>query len=110
MWTRPGRTSTCGPNSKNILKANAKRFDFILGTVSAQHDYNTYLNLLRHDGTMVLIGIPDPVPLTAGSLVMQRRKLAGSLIGGIRETWRCQISTLNIGRFHSADDPHEYQA
>ena len=58
-WTHPGRTSTCGPNSKNILKANAKRFDFILVTVSAQHDDNTYLNLLRRNGTMVLIGIPD---------------------------------------------------
>lgn len=65
---------------------HALRFDFILDTVSAQHDYNKYLNLLRRDGTMVLIGIPDPVPLSAVPLVMQRRRLAGSLIGGIRET------------------------
>ena len=68
------------------FKENAARFDFILDTVSAQHDYNAYLNLLRHDGTMVLIGIPEPTALAAGSLVMQRRRLAGSLIGGIRET------------------------
>ena len=71
---------------KGAFEVNAKRFDFILDTISAKHDYNDYLNLLRRDGTMVLVGIPEPMPLAAGSLVMQRRKLAGSLIGGIRET------------------------
>ena len=71
---------------KDAFKANAKRFDFILDTVSAQHDYNAYLGLLKRDKTMVLVGIPDPVPLSAASLVMQRRHLSGSLIGGIRET------------------------
>ena len=65
---------------------NANRFDFILDTVSAQHDYNAYLGLLRLDGTMVLVGLPDPTPLSAGPLIMGRRRLAGSLIGGIRET------------------------
>ena len=68
------------------FKENARRFDFILDTVSAQHDYNAYLELLKRDKTMVLVGIPDPIPLSASSLVMQRRHLAGSLIGGIRET------------------------
>lgn len=72
-------------NAKDVFKVNACRFDFILDTISAQHDYNDYLNLLRRDGTMTLVGIPDPVPLAAASLVMKRRKLAGSLIGGIRE-------------------------
>jgi uncharacterized zinc-type alcohol dehydrogenase-like protein len=71
---------------KDAFKANAKRFDFILDTISAKHDYNDYLNLLRRAGTMVLIGIPEPMPLAAGSLIMQGRKLAGTLIGGIRET------------------------
>ena len=62
-------------------------FDFILDTVSAAHDYNAYLGLLRRDGTMILVGMPDqPLPLAAGSLVMGRRRLVGSLIGGIRET------------------------
>jgi uncharacterized zinc-type alcohol dehydrogenase-like protein len=70
----------------NAFKENSKRFDFILDTVSAQHDYNAYLELLKRDRTMVLIGIPDPIPLSAAPLVMQRRHLAGSLIGGIRET------------------------
>ena len=62
-------------------------FDFILDTVSAAHDYNAYLSLLRRDGTMILVGMPDqPLPLAAGALIMGRRRLAGSLIGGIRET------------------------
>ncbi|MEI6692547.1 MAG: NAD(P)-dependent alcohol dehydrogenase [Chlorobium sp.] len=65
---------------------NAKRFDFILDTVSASHDYNSFLGLLKRDSSMVLVGIPDPVPLSAAPLVMQRRHLSGSLIGGIRET------------------------
>jgi uncharacterized zinc-type alcohol dehydrogenase-like protein len=64
----------------------AGRFDFILDTVSAQHDYNTYLGLLRRDGTMCLVGLPEPTPLSALPLIWARRRLAGSLIGGIRET------------------------
>lgn len=70
----------------DAFEKNAKRFDFILDTVSATHDYNDYLNLLRRDGTMVLVGAPDPTPLSAFSLIAGRRRLAGSAIGGIRET------------------------
>jgi uncharacterized zinc-type alcohol dehydrogenase-like protein len=69
-----------------VFKENAERFDFIIDTVSATHDYNAYLGLLRRDGIMVLVGLPDPTPLSAGPLIMKRRSLAGSLIGGIRET------------------------
>ncbi len=69
-----------------VFSENTGRFDFILDTVSAHHDYNDYLNLLRRDGTMVLVGVPDPAPLAAGSLIFGRKRLAGSLIGGIRET------------------------
>jgi uncharacterized zinc-type alcohol dehydrogenase-like protein len=64
----------------------AGRFDFVLDTVSAAHDFNAYLGLLRLDGTMVLVGAPDPQPLSPFPLIMARRRLAGSLIGGIRET------------------------
>ena len=71
---------------ESIFEKNAGRFDFILDTVSAPHDYNAYLNLLRLDGTMVLVGLPDPTPLSAGPLIFARRRLAGSMIGGIRET------------------------
>lgn len=69
------------------FEKNAARFDFILDTVSAKHDYNAYLNLLRLDGTMVLVGLPDEAsPLDAGALITKRRRLAGSAIGGILET------------------------
>ncbi|MBU8894914.1 NAD(P)-dependent alcohol dehydrogenase [Corallococcus sp. H22C18031201] len=65
----------------------AGRFDFILDTVSAPHDYNAYLSLLKVDGTMILVGAPEePTPLSAFPLIMRRRRLGGSLIGGIRET------------------------
>jgi len=69
-----------------VFTQHAKRFDFILDTVSAQHDYNAYLGLLRRGGTMVLVGLPEPSLLSASPLIMGRRQLAGSLIGGIRET------------------------
>lgn len=71
---------------RSMFREHAGTFDFIIDTVSAQHDYNAYLNLLRIDGTMVLLGIPDPTPLSAFPLVSGRRRLAGSMIGGIRET------------------------
>jgi uncharacterized zinc-type alcohol dehydrogenase-like protein len=62
-------------------------FDFILNTVSAYHDYNHYLGLLRLNGTMTLVGVPpESIPVKANSLIGRRRSLAGSLIGGIRET------------------------
>ncbi|MFT3886493.1 MAG: NAD(P)-dependent alcohol dehydrogenase [Flavobacteriales bacterium] len=71
---------------EGAFKTNAKRFDLILDTVSAQHDYNAYLGLLKRGGTMVLVGMPEAAPIHAGSLVLQRRSLTGSLIGGIQET------------------------
>ncbi|HEV2608594.1 MAG TPA: zinc-binding dehydrogenase, partial [Xanthomonadaceae bacterium] len=65
----------------------AGRFDFIVDTVSAPHDYSAYLGLLKVDGCMILLGVPDrPSPVAAGALIMKRRKLAGSLIGGIAQT------------------------
>lgn len=72
---------------KAVFADNAGRFDFILDTVSAKHDYNDYLNLLRRDGTMMLVGAPDePAPLAAFALIPKRKRLAGSMIGGILET------------------------
>jgi uncharacterized zinc-type alcohol dehydrogenase-like protein len=62
-------------------------FDFILDTVSAPHDLNAYLEHLKLDGSMVLVGAPaEPIPLGVFSLIFKRRRLAGSAIGGIRET------------------------
>ena len=70
-----------------VFEKNAKRFDFILDTVSAPHDYNAYLNLLGRDGTMILVGAPDkPAPLAPFALIISRRRIACSFIGGIRET------------------------
>ena len=70
-----------------VFKERALQYDYVIDTVSAEHDYNAYLNLLKVDGTMVLLGIPDaPTPVGAGVLIRKRRRLAGSMIGGIAET------------------------
>jgi uncharacterized zinc-type alcohol dehydrogenase-like protein len=62
-------------------------FDFILDTVSAEHNLNAYLDLVKLDGTLTVVGAsPTPLPLGVGSLLFRRRSLAGSIIGGIRET------------------------
>jgi uncharacterized zinc-type alcohol dehydrogenase-like protein len=62
-------------------------FDFILDAVSADHDVNSYLNLLRRDGNLTLVGAPEkPFPISAFGLIMGRRSLSGSPIGGIAET------------------------
>ena len=69
------------------LKRLKRHFDFVLDTVSAAHDYNAYLDLLKTDGTMILVGAPEhPAPLQPFRLIMHRRSIAGSLIGGIPET------------------------
>jgi len=83
---RLGADDFLATKDTSVFEKNVGRFDFILDTVSAEHDYNAYLNLLRRDGTMVLVGMPNPSPLSAGSLVPKRRRLAGSMIGSIRET------------------------
>jgi uncharacterized zinc-type alcohol dehydrogenase-like protein len=73
-------------NNDEMLK-HAGSFDFILDTVSAEHDLNAYLNLIKRDGTLVMVGAsPTPLPVAVGSLLFGRRSLAGSIIGGVRET------------------------
>jgi uncharacterized zinc-type alcohol dehydrogenase-like protein len=68
-------------------KAVTGYFDFILDTVSADHDYNFYLGLLRTNGVMVCVGVPPtPTPVQSFSLIFGRKSLAGSLIGGLPET------------------------
>lgn len=63
------------------------RYDLIINTVSVDLDWNRYLGLLKRDGSMVLLGVPPKAPaVNASSLIFGRRNLAGSLIGGIRET------------------------
>src|SRR5437016_12166202 len=75
--------------SKNAdeMQKHAGSFNFILDAVSAAHDVNGYLNLLRRDGTLCLVGAPEkPFPVSSFSFIMGRRSLSGSAIGGIRET------------------------
>jgi uncharacterized zinc-type alcohol dehydrogenase-like protein len=83
---RLGADDFVATGAENAFAQHRKRFDFILDTVSAEHDYNAYLSLLKRDGTMVLVGLPEAMPLDASSLIMGRRRLAGSLIGSIGET------------------------
>ncbi len=69
------------------MAKHAGSFDFLLSTISAQYDIGTYLNLLKRDGKMVVVGAPDkPSDIMTFSLIMGRKTLAGSLIGGIQET------------------------
>ncbi|OOG55914.1 zinc-binding dehydrogenase [Rhodanobacter sp. B05] len=70
------------------MKAHANSFDFILNTVAASHSLDAFTSLLKRDGTMVLVGVPEhphPSPNIA-NLIFKRRAIAGSLIGGIAET------------------------
>ena len=95
--TSPGKTADArrlGASevvvSKNPeeMKPHVGSFDFILNTVAAPHNLDAYLDLLKRDGTMCLVGAPDqphPAP-NVFNLIFKRRRLAGSLIGGIRET------------------------
>jgi uncharacterized zinc-type alcohol dehydrogenase-like protein len=69
------------------MAEQGSKLDFILNTVAAPHDISAYLNLLKRDGTMVMVGLPDkPSEFQIFSLIANRRRLAGSPIGGIRET------------------------
>jgi uncharacterized zinc-type alcohol dehydrogenase-like protein len=70
-----------------VFTTLAGRFDLIVDTVSAKHDYDLHIGLLRPRGAMVVVGVPpEPAPVSAFSLIKGNRRLAGSLIGGIRET------------------------
>lgn len=72
---------------KAAVKAHARSFDFVLDTVSAPHDLNVYLSLLKRDATLTLVGLPDaPASIQVPRLIFRRAKLSGSPIGGIAET------------------------
>jgi uncharacterized zinc-type alcohol dehydrogenase-like protein len=73
-------------NPKDLAKLD-KSFDLILNTVSADMDLTPYLQLLKLDGTLVLIGLPtNPYVVNTPALLTQRRSISGSMIGGIKET------------------------
>ncbi len=72
---------------ENQMKSAKRQFDFIIDTVSAEHDIETYLGLLRRDGAHIVVGIPpSPSAVGHGALIAGRKTLAGSMIGGIKET------------------------
>ena len=85
---RLGADAVCISKDERQMASYANSLDFILNTVAAPHDLDAFLNLLKRDGTMTLVGAPaEPHPSpTVFNLIFKRRQLAGSLIGGIRET------------------------
>ena len=111
---RLGAAEVVVSKNEDEMNKHANSFDFILDTVSANHDLNAYLSLLKRDGTLTLVGAPpDPVPVGAFSLIAPRRQLAGSLIGGIPETQEmldfcaergitCDIEMITIDRINEA--------
>ena len=102
--------------SKNAaeMQKHAGSFDFILDTVSSQHDVGAYLDLIKLDGTLTMVGAsPTPLPVAVGGLLFRRRSLAGSIIGGIRETQEmldfcadhgiaCDIEMIRIQQINEA--------
>ena len=105
--------ATSDPETFTKLK---KSFDLIINTVSTGIDWNQYLELLKVDGTLVVVGVPDKdVPVQGMSLILGRRSLAGSVIGGIRETQEmldfcgqhgitCDIELIPIQKVNEAYD------
>jgi uncharacterized zinc-type alcohol dehydrogenase-like protein len=99
---------------KTQMAKYAGKLDFLLDAVSASHDIDVYLSLLRVDGTMALVGAPEhPLPVAAFSLIPYRRSFAGSTIGGIAETQEmldfcgkhnivADIELINIQRINEA--------
>jgi uncharacterized zinc-type alcohol dehydrogenase-like protein len=74
-------------SEKETFARLAGRFDLIINTISAPHDYNSYMGMVRPMGAMVLLGVPpEPAPVHAMSLIFGNKRLAGSLIGGIAQT------------------------
>jgi alcohol dehydrogenase (NADP+) len=84
---RLGADEVVNSNNADEMKKHLNSFHFILDTVSAKHDINAYIVLLKRDGNLTQVGIPtEPLSLNVGTLVFGRRSLSGSLIGGIKET------------------------
>jgi uncharacterized zinc-type alcohol dehydrogenase-like protein len=84
---RLGADEVVVSRNANEMQKHAGSFDFILDAVSANHDIDAYIQMLRRDGNLTLVGAPEkPLSVPAFGLIMGRRSLSGSPIGGIRET------------------------
>ncbi len=97
------------------MAAMAESLDYVLDTVPVQHDLNPYIAALKHDGIHILVGLLEPIepPINAGGLVMRRKVVAGSLIGGMPETQEvldfcaehgitCDVEMLDIRNVNAA--------
>jgi uncharacterized zinc-type alcohol dehydrogenase-like protein len=74
-------------NNQEDIQKHLNSFDFILNTVPVAHEMDGYIALLKRDATMVLVGAVEPLkPFHGGGIIMGRKRIAGSLIGGIKET------------------------
>ena len=85
---RLGAAEVVVSRDADSMKAHGGSFDFVLDTVAASHDLDALVGLLKRDGTLCLVGVPDRPhpPIHPGNLIFRRRNVAGSLIGGIKET------------------------
>lgn len=82
-----GATDVILSTDKKAMQTLANQFDFILDTVSAKHDMNVYLNMLKHDGQFTQVGLPaEPMEISMFPMVFKRLNVSGSMIGGIKET------------------------
>jgi uncharacterized zinc-type alcohol dehydrogenase-like protein len=112
---RQGAHQVVVSSDESEMQVMAGHLDFVLDTVPVQHDLNPYLAALRYNGVHMLVGLLDPIepPVVGGALVMQRKMLAGSLIGGMPETQEvldfcaengisCDVEMLDIDDINSA--------
>ncbi len=84
---RLGADAVLLSNDRADMQVHAGTFDFILNTVPVKHDLNPYITLLKRDATMCMVGAIEPLePMHGGLLILKRKNIAGSLIGGIKET------------------------
>ncbi|MBE16636.1 MAG: hydroxyacid dehydrogenase [Cytophagaceae bacterium] len=84
---RLGADAVIISKNEDEMQQHKGTFDFLLNTVPVKHDINPYLELLKIDATMVMVGAIEPLePMNGGNLIMGRKRVAGSLIGGIKET------------------------
>jgi uncharacterized zinc-type alcohol dehydrogenase-like protein len=84
--TRLGAAEVLISTDADAMAKHANSFDLIIDTVPVAHDLNAYIGLLKRDKTLVIVGPLDPVGVHGANLIMKRRHVAGSLIGGIKET------------------------
>lgn len=111
---RLGAHEVVRSGARGQMKKHENSFDLILDTVSADHDIDAFLNFLKRSGNLVLVGAPEkPLSFAPFSLIFQRRALAGSLIGGIKETQEmldfcaehqiaCDIEMIHIDQINEA--------